>query len=213
MALSASDGKKTLGSPELDGAVRQLVAIHGARAVKDSVGRLAKGRSGPKKIEDWEDVWPYLESDLIAILQGGKPSVSNRAIARRLATKNPRHNWESSFRRIQRKLAAHREHYALALAAISAAAEAPIDTYIEVTAKLASGRRAAQIWRSIHENAVATRRDYEAVFGQAGAEVTYAQAKGLLLAHRSPRPKGLGLGIVTDRQKCQHCGSDIFPRE
>jgi hypothetical protein len=213
MVAENSNRGKVIGSPELDRAISQLVTLYGAAAVRSSVRRLAKGKAGPPKIDDWSDLWQYVAGDPSAILKSTDFRVSNSAIAKRIAAAKPGHDPESTIRRLQRKLAKHRFDYAQALAALLASTDAPISTYVLLTKKLSFGKRASQFWRSKYEAAVKTREDYESIFGEAAPEVSYNEAKAKLSAYRSPERKGFGLGLPRSRQKCSLCGGDIMSRD
>lgn len=96
----------------LDNAISRLVVRFGEQAVRASLDRISGKRRGRPKIDDWEVLADLLEQDAHAIVTGGTPTSSRKSIARDFAIQRRGQSEASTIRRIERKLAQNREHYA-----------------------------------------------------------------------------------------------------
>lgn len=213
LAMKPSVNGKPLLLSDLDRTVRGLVTVYGVKAVKDSVRRLAQGRSGPSVIDDWTDLLVLLEDDPTAVLNSNAFRVSNWAVAQKIAARKPGQSITSTVRRLLRKLKQDRLGHAQAFAAILAATDEPIRTYELLTKKLSLGTRASEFWRSRYLEAVRTKQAYAAAFNEAAEEVSYAEAKGKLLASQGTASKGFGISSLGSQKTDARRGSDISPHE
>lgn len=125
---------------KLEDELQSLISRHGAKAVRDAVLQLTKGKKGRKPEPDWKELQPYLQQDAIDWLNGVDPfsSRTNYSIACEFSEARPGHNRASTQRRIMRKLATRRKVTCLLRAWSISEDERPYADYFRVCEEVAS---------------------------------------------------------------------------
>ena len=176
----------------LEEALIALIRQFGAEAVHDASSRLTKGTRGRSKLPDWEDLFTFLEEDASRLLGGSSGKrPSNTSIAKQIASLDGHHSSESTIRRIQRKLAKDRDHYATVLAALDAASSSAWPDCSELIRTLSEGERSAEFWSELLESFEAVIADFSERFGPPPVQMTYAEIRARLQAKQAPEGFGL----------------------
>lgn len=93
-------------SKPLTAEIERLISSYGAKAVRDEVARLAKGKAGRPEGRDYWLLKNHIEHDARDWLRGIDPTAlrSNTAIANEIAEHHPGQSREATHRRIMRRL-------------------------------------------------------------------------------------------------------------
>jgi hypothetical protein len=186
-----------LVGPGVDDDVRRLIGRYGAEAVKAALGRQTRRKPGMKLKGDWQLLAPFfLEEDARRWLEGDDPlkKRSNNSIAEWFAKNHPDPNveFESTRRRIRRKLAKDRRYFTLVEAFWISKDRHSYLKHLEALRALCAARRIDSVWRAALARAEGALSDYTVkLAGPPPATLTMleveAAASEALLAERSER--------------------------
>jgi hypothetical protein len=156
----------------LDQEIRRLIAVHGAEAVKREVKAATRPRRGRKQEKDGPLLHPFLEQDARDWLEGRDPFAlrSQKSIARQVATENPGHSFDSTMRRLERKLASNRRRFMLYAALDISRREYPFAAYLRTVEELAT---VSDLWRRTRELEGQILARYVEVYGEPDPAMTW----------------------------------------
>lgn len=185
--------------PTLEQEVRRLIAVHGAEAVKAEITAATKPRRGRKPEKDWLLLRPYIEADARDWLEGRDPFVlrSQKSIAREVAAKHKGQSFDSTMRRIERKLAEKRERMMLYTAEAMSRREYPYPAHFKVLEELAKSGEMDGLWQRWLEQDRAIVARYREVYGEPDPAMTWEELEAKprylnALAAMSPKAGPLG---------------------
>ena len=180
----------------LEQEIRRLIAVHGAAAVKAEVKAATRPRRGRKQEKDWPLLYPFLQQDARDWLEGRDPFAlrSQKSIAREVATQNPGHSFDSTMRRLERKLASSRSRFMLYAALEISRREYPFASYLRTVDELAN---ASDRWRRTRELEGQILARYVEVYGEPDPAMTWQDLEAKprypnALEALLPRPKPSG---------------------
>jgi hypothetical protein len=154
--------------------VRRLVGHYGGDAVKRAVKGQTRTKRGPKKIADWKELRPFVIADARVWLEGRDPFklLTNHALAKSFAERNPGHSAISTFDRIRRKLRTepfNRRWYVLVTAAELSHDAYPHAAYLRALNALAELPDVGEGWSVILDGARNKLATYRRCYGSAAA--------------------------------------------
>lgn len=167
-ALAAFSG------PSLDEQLRNLVAMHGADAVREAAKSATAKKKGRKPEKDWLGLRPWVEQDAEDWLHGRDPMAirSNYAVAQAFAEAQPGYSRYATKERIERKLREKRRWFMLVRAWERAEAEFPFEVYVRSLRELDKGTP-GYVWAKLLETALGKLARYREQFGEPSPEKSF----------------------------------------
>jgi hypothetical protein len=160
----------------LEDEVRRLINRYGAKSTKEALKRLSNRKPRAKLKGDWRLLDGYLKADARRWLEGADPfkERSDYSIAKWFAETHPDKNveFESTFRRIKRRLSKDRRYYTLVEAFWLSAGGYPYQMQLKVLRELSSGARSKASWQRALRMAEGTLAKYQAIAGPPPATMT-----------------------------------------
>jgi hypothetical protein len=173
--MTTSRGENLPNVSAVEGEVRHLIRRYGFQKTKDALDRQTHRKPGTKLKEDWKILEPLLKADARSWLEGGDPfnERSDYSIAKWFAEKHPDQNveFDSTLRRIKRRLSKDRRYHALVEAFWLSEAYS-YEIQLRVLSELCSLARSGAGWRNALKTAEETLSDYRTKFGAPPANMT-----------------------------------------
>lgn len=175
--------------------LKKLVAEYGTEETVQELQAITSRPRGNPKIADWDDLVEVLNADALDILEGRDPRSreSDVSIAKRLARANPRHDEESSMKRIRKKLKDRRLEYAEWCAAFNSTDEASYQRHLAIMGKLAEGNKATALWKGRLDKSQKLLAEYVRAFGDPPESMTMVEITAKVKALKNTKVSGFGL--------------------
>ena len=192
--MTTSRGASLLNVSDVENDVRHLIRRYGVQATKDALNRQTNHKPGTKLKEDWQILDAFLKADARRWLEGRDPfnERSDYSIAKWFAENHPGKNveFDSTLRRIKRRLSKDRRYYAL-VEAFWLSETYSHQMQLKVLRELCRVPRSGATWRNALKKAEDTLSDYRTFFGAPHAnmkmrelEVAAAEARTAELVAR-----------------------------
>jgi hypothetical protein len=184
-----------MASENLRKELKKLADEYGADETVQELQAITSRPRGNRKIPDWDDLVEVLNADALDILEGRDPRTreSDVSIAKRLARANPRHDEESSMKRIRLKLKDSRLEYAEVCAGLKSKYAAPYQRHLSVVGKLAQGSKATEFWQARMDKSQKLLAVYVGAFGDPPESMTMVEITTKVRAPQKATVSGFGL--------------------